>query len=443
MSFNKTNKIQIVKNAPPPTDLPTLGKEDQENVCFIGRTNYVAALEEKKYVFGIKREDRKRHIYIIGKSGVGKTKIEELMMRQDIAYGHGICLIDSNGELIEEILNFIPENRIDDVCLIDPRDINFPVSFNPFSNIDPIFKNQFVSCFIEILKKQFNENWNNKIEHISRFSILALIDYPSSNMNDLIRIIKDKDFRSDVSKYIKDDMVKSFWDNEFDDWNLKYDNDVIIPFLNRLGQFLYDPIMRGIFNQKNNKIDLNNLIENKKIILLNLSKGEIGDSDASFFGSIFLMKLKQAGMIRSRFDQKDHNDFYVYIDEFQNVANDTLISILSESRKYNFCFTLVHQYLAQLDNKTEQFVIGNVGTLISFRIGGEDAVKLKPEFAPIFDVKDMINLGVGEFYIKMVIDGESYDPFSADALRVLSPTHKSFRQKILELSRNKYSVSIK
>lgn len=440
MSLNKPNKIQIIKYAPPPPDLPTLGRVDSADTVFIGRTNYVASLEEKKFVFGIKRIDRRRHMYIIGKSGVGKSKLQELMIRQDIAYGQGLCVIDPHGELIDDILNFIPENRIEDVCVIDPGDVEFPSSFNPLSNVDPTFKHQLTQGLIEVLRKQFGANWTPRLEHVFRFTVLALLDYPYATMRGMISMLTDRNYRQKVVEYIEDDMVKRFWAIEFADWSEKFDTDAIIPLVNKLGQFLSDPMLRNIFGQKENKIDIEKLMNEQKILLINLSKGKIGEENSSFFGAMFLTKIKQAGMARAKLEPKDRNDFYLYVDEFQNIVTDTFENILSEARKYGLNLIVAHQYVGQLLPKVQQAVLGNTGSIITFRVGGDDAVKLKPEFAPVFDVKDMINLGVGEFYVKMTIDGESYDPFSAETLRVLPPTHPSYRQRVIDASRRKYSI---
>jgi hypothetical protein len=438
--LGKPNKIQIIKYAPPPPDLPVLGKSDPSEVVFIGRTNYVASLEEKKFVFGIKRIDRRRHMYIVGKSGVGKSKLMELMARQDIAYGQGVCIIDPHGELIEDILNFIPKERIEDVCIIDPGDIEYPSSFNPLANIDPAFKHQLTQGLIEVLRKQFGANWTPRLEHVFRFTTLALLDYPHATMRGMISMLTDRNYRQKVVEYIGDDMVKRFWAIEFADWSEKFDTDAIIPLVNKLGQFLSDPMLRNIFGQKENKIDLEVLMNERKILLINLSKGKIGEENSSFFGAMFLTKIKQAGMSRAKLEPQDRHDFYLYVDEFHNIVTDTFENILSEARKYGINLIVAHQYIGQLLPKVEQAVLGNTGSIITFRVGGDDAVKLKSDFAPIFDVKDMINLGVGEFYIKMTIDGESYDPFSAETLRVLPATHPSYHKEIIEASRRKYAI---
>ena len=437
----KENRIQLIKYAPPPPDLPVYGRMDSADISFIGRTNYVAALERKNFIFGIKRVDRRRHAYIIGKSGVGKSKLLELLIRQDIAYGHGVCVIDPHGETIEDILPFIPENRINDVCIIDPSDVEYPVSFNPLANVDPSFKHQLTQGLIEVMERQFGANWTPRLEHVFRFTCLALLDYPYATMRGMIMILTDRNYRQKVVEYIEDDMVKRFWAIEFADWSEKFDTEAIIPLVNKLGQFLSNPMLRNIFGQKENRINLVELMNQKKIILINLSKGKIGEENSSFFGSMFITKIKQAGMERAVLPKDQRHDFYLYVDEFQNLVTDTFENLLSEARKYGICLTVAHQYVGQLLPKVMAAVLGNTGTIIIFRVGGEDAVKLKPEMAPVFDVKDMINLGMGQIYVKMTIDGETYDPFSAETLKVLPPSHESYRDRITAASRERYSIS--
>ena len=235
-------------------------------------------------------------------------------------------------------------------------------------------------------------------------------------------------------------MVKRFWAIEFADWSEKFDTDAIIPLVNKLGQFLSDPMLRNIFGQKENKINLEDLMNERKIVLINLAKGRLGEENSSFFGSMFITKIKQAGMARASMPEKDRLDFYLYVDEFHNVVTETFENMLSEARKYGICLTMAHQYVGQLIPKVQQAVLGNTGTLIIFRVGGEDAVKLEPEMAPIFKIKDMINLGMQEFYIKETIDGETYDPFSAQTLKVVPSPHPPYRERIYDASRKRYSI---
>lgn len=437
-----SGKIQTVKRAPPPPELPILEKVDPSLVSFIGRTNYTTALEEKKFIFGIKRTDRRRHVYIVGKSGVGKSKLMELLIRQDIAYGYGLCFIDPYGDIIQSLLDFIPENRIDDVVLIDPTDIEKPLLFNPLAELDLNSKNQLVQGLTDAFKKYFGSNWTPKVEQLFRFALIAILDCSTPTLGDIVLLLTDDEYRKKILYHIKDDIVKYFWENEFKDWAEKFSADVVVPLINKLNQFLSDPFLKNIFNQRENRIKLDELIEQKKIILINLSKNHIGEENSSLFGSIFITKLKQAGIKRTLLDDSARDDFYLYIDEFHNLATEDFKNILFEAKKYGFCLTIAHQYMGQLSPQLQSAILGNVGSIIIFRVSGEDATKLKPEMAPVFDIKDMINLGTQEFYIKETIDGETYDPFSAETLKILPPPHVSFRNIIMRKSSQKYNTSL-
>ncbi len=436
----KEGRIHLAKYAPPPPELPIYQHIDPRDVSFIGRTNYEAPLESKKYIFGIKRKDRRRHVYMLGKSGVGKSKLLELLVRQDIAYGHGLCFIDPHGDVIEAILDFIPEERIEDVVLIDPADAEWPVSFNPLQKVPPELKHQMAQGLIEVMEKQFGANWTPRLEHVFRFTTLALLDYPEATMRGMISMLTDRPYRQKVIEYIQDDMVKRFFAVEFADWSEKFDTDAIIPLVNKLGQFLSMPMLRNIFAQKENKIDFEDIMNSKKILLINLAKGKIGEENSSFFGSMFVTKIKQAGMKRAELAENKRTDFYLYVDEFHNIVTASFMNLFSEARKYSLNLTVAHQYTGQLMPAVLDTVLGNVATIIVFRVGGDDAAKMEAEMTPIFKAKDMINLGTQEFYIKETIDGETYDPFSAETLKVLPPTHPSNRDRIRETSRRRYSM---
>src|SRR3989338_3222988 len=233
----REGRVQIIKLAPPPPELPVYKYVNPAGVTFFGRTNYVAPLEEKRFIFGIKRKDRRRHMYVIGKSGVGKSKLLELMLRQDISYGHGVCLIDPHGDVIEDLLHFIPEERIGDVVLIDPSDLGWPVSFNPLQNVNPELKHQVAQGMIEVMEKQFGANWTPRLEHVFRFTVLALLDFPYATMRGMISMLTDREYRQRVVDFISDDMVKRFWAVEFADWSEKFDTEAIIPLVNKLSQF--------------------------------------------------------------------------------------------------------------------------------------------------------------------------------------------------------------
>jgi len=436
----KEGRIHLSKYAPPPSDLPVYQQIDPAEVSFVGRTNYEAPMESKKYIFGIKRKDRRRHVYIVGKSGVGKSKLLELFVRQDIVYNYGLCFIDPHGDVIEEILKFIPEERIDDVVFIDPSDAEYPISFNPLQKVPVELKHQMAQGLIEVMEKQFGANWTPRLEHVFRFTVLALLDYPEATLRGMISMLTDRPYRQRVIEYITDDMVRRFFAVEFADWSEKFDTDAIVPLVNKLGQFLSMPMLRNIFAQKENKLDLEQLMNEKKIVLINLSKGKIGEENSSFFGSMFITKIKQAGMARAEMPEEERSDFYLYVDEFHNLVTGSFINLFSEARKYGLNMTVAHQYTAQLIPAVLSTVLGNVANLIAFRVGGDDAAKLETEFTPVFKAKDMINLGMQEFYIKETIDGETYDPFSAETLKVFPAPHPSYKDRIIAQSRKKYAM---
>lgn len=436
----REGKIHIAKYAPPPPELPIYQQVDPAEVSFIGRTNYEAPLESKKYIFGIKRKDRRRHVYIVGKSGMGKSKLLELLIRQDIAYGHGLCLIDPHGDVIEAILDFIPEERVEDVVWIDPSDSEWPVSFNPLQKVPQELKHQMAQGLTEVMEKQFGANWTPRLEHVFRFTTLALLDYPEATMRGMISMLTDRPYRQKVIEYITDDMVKRFFAVEFEDWSEKFDTDAIIPLMNKLGRFLSMPMLRNIFAQKENKIDFEEIMNGRKILLINLAKGKLGEENSSFFGSIFITKLKQAAMARAALPEDKREDFYLYVDEFHNLVTASFINLFAGARKYGINLTVAHQFIGQLIPAVFDTIIGNVATIVIFRVGGDDAVKLEIEMTPIFKAKDMINLGTQEFYIKETIDGETYDPFSARTLKVLPAQHPSYKSRIKEFSRQQYSV---
>ncbi|MBI1956868.1 MAG: type IV secretion system DNA-binding domain-containing protein [Candidatus Niyogibacteria bacterium] len=437
----REGRVQIIKLAPPPPELPIYKQADPRDIVFFGRTNYVAALEEKRFIFGIKRRDRRRHMYVVGKSGVGKSKLLELMIRQDIGRGHGVCVIDPHGDLIEEILKFIPEERVEDTVVIDPSDTAWPVSFNPLRNVHQELKHQVAQGLIEVMARQFGANWSARLEHVLRFTLLALLDFPFSTMRGMISMLTDRKYRQKVIEYIEDEMVRRFWAIEFADWSEKFDTEAIIPLVNKLGQFLSNPYLRHIFGQRENKVDLERIMNEKKILLISLSKGKLGEENSSFFGSMFITKLKQAGMARAAMPEEAREDFYLYVDEFHNLVTTTFESLFSESRKYGLALVVAHQYMAQLLAQVRATVLGNVGTIIVFRVGGDDAAHLEAEMTPVVKAKDMVNLGMQQFYIKMTIDGDTSDPFSAETLKILPPEHESFKDRILEYNHATYALT--
>ena len=429
----------VARRHEPPETLPMRGGVPDQDISLFAQTNYSRGYASARYIFGIKRKDRRRHLYVIGKSGVGKTKLLEQLIRADIFYGLGVGVIDPHGDLINAIIEFIPENRINDVVVIDPADRDFPISFNPIANVAEEDKHMVTDSIIEIFKKQFASDWSPRIEHLLRFSTLAMIDYPKGTLNGMVSLLSSGPYRSKVIEHIKDHVVRRFWAIEFPEWSQRYDAEAVSPLLNKLGQLLADPLMRNIFGQQENKVDLYDIMQQKKILLVNLSKGRVGDEKSAFFGAVLVTKLYQASMQRIRLAEKDRLPFYLYVDEFQNIATRTFENILAEARKFGFCLTVANQNLSQLSPSLRSSLFGNVASIIVFQISAEDAEIMSNEMKPVFEVQDMINLSEREIYVKMTIDGRRWDPFSAEVLPVNAPKHATFAEKIMKQSREHYA----
>ena len=431
-----TNIVQTTsKRAPAPDILPTVSNTDPLELSLIGETNY--RNDNKK--FGIKRVDRRRHLYVVGKTGSGKSKLLELLLISDLQNGKGCCLIDPHGDLAMEIMTYIPQNRINDVVYIDPTDRNFPIGFNPLEPVaDYEIRQQLSTFFIAIFKKLFEATWNPRMEHLIRYITLALLETPDSSVLGIARILSDTTYLQRVIQQINDPVVKAFWTNEFTPSDPQLSREAITPILNKVGQFIANPVVRNIVGQRKNVLDFEKFMNDGKIVIINLSKGKLGDENTALLGSMFITKIQQAALSRARVPEQQRRDFYFYIDEFQNFATDAFSSILSEARKYHLNLTIAHQYIAQLPDDVKATTFGNVGTIISFGIGADDAAYLAKEFSPTFTGDDLINLNSREMYIKMSIDGKLSPSFSAKTLPV-SPSNQDNTQKIIDNSRLKYA----
>ncbi len=401
----------ISQRKAPPTELPT--DQLDPNISFFGHTNF----RDQRVPFGIKREDRRRHTYILGKQGSGKSKVIELLVKSDIMNGHGVGVIDPHGDLIDNILKIIPEHRIKDVVLFDPADVDFPPSFNPLECVPEAMKIRVTIGFIEIFKKFFGAEWNHRLEHVLRYTTLALLDNPNTTVLSIIRILTDKNYRILMASNIKDSVVRNFWANEFTAWSENFYDAAAAPLINKIGQLLSTNVIKNILAQPENKFNFREIMDNKKILLMKISKGLLGDENAQILGGITLTKIYQAAMSRSNIPENQRVDFCLYIDEFNNFATDTFDEFMSESRKYGLNLTVTNQYLSQLNSNMRNSIFGNVGSMICFRVSGEDAETLAREFEPRFTPRDLVNLAVRDFVIKMSIDGEVKDAFSGRTLK--------------------------
>lgn len=430
----------LFKLLPPPANLPQYTDSALKTVSYFGHTNFVSGLYRSRTVFGMKRTDRRRHIYLIGKSGMGKTKLLEQLIRYDIASNQGIGVIDPHGDLARTMLDFIPKGRIQDVVYVDPADADYPIAFNPFARVEKAQRQNVAQGLVEIFKKQFASSWSPRMEHLFRFATLAILEHPEGTLYELLRILTDAQARQKMIAHLTDDIVKRFFAVEFAGFSQKYDHEAITPLTNRLGQFFADPFLRAIFTQKENKIDIDCIMNEGKVLLVNTSKGLLGEDNSALLGAFFLTKINQVAMARSRLKEVDRKEFYLYVDEFQNAATESFASLFSESRKFAINITIANQYLAQIPPNLLEAIFGNVSTLISFRVGGSDGDRMAKEFMPRVEPADLINLGTRDFYIKMSIDGQTMAPFSARTLDV-SPVKQSYADAVIENSRRLYTYT--
>jgi CxxC-x17-CxxC domain-containing protein len=360
------------------------------------------------------------------------------MIYQDIKAGRGVGVVDPHGELAEKVLDFIPSHRINDTIYFNPADIDYPIAFNVLEKVDPHYRHLVASGLIGVFKKIWADSWGPRLEYVLRNAILALLEYPGSTLLGIMRILVDKEYRKKVVAKITDPIVKSFWVEEFPRYPDAFKTEAIAPIQNKVGQFLSTSLIRNIVGQVRSAINIREVIDKGMILILNLSKGRIGEDASALLGAMLITKIQLAAMSRIDIPEQERRDFYLYVDEFQNFATESFVNVLSEARKYHLCLTLAHQYIAQLDEKVRAAVFGNVGTIICFRVGPEDAEILAKEFAPRFDETDLINLDKYHVYVKLMIDGVTSEPFSAVTL---PPITQSFgnKEKIIRVTRERYA----
>ncbi len=416
---------------------------NDKDITFFGYTNF--RNERKK--FGIKRDDRRRHFYAIGKTGMGKSAMLANMAVQDIQRGDGVGFIDPHGETAESILSFIPESRVNDVVYFNPADQERAIGFNVMEKVDKEHRHLVASGLMGVFKKIWPDVWSPRMEYILNNTILALLDYPNSTLLGINRMMSDKDFRNKVIEKITDPVVKSFWTKEFASWSQQYATEAVAAIQNKVGQFTSAALVRNIIGQVNSTIDMRDIMDNRKILIVNLSKGRIGEDNSTLLGALIITKLQLAAMERVNIPEEERKDFFLYIDEFQNFATRSFINILSEARKYRLALTLSHQYIGQLDeydkvgHHMRDAIFGNVGTIVTFRLGAEDAELIEKEFVPSIIVEDIINLPKYNIYAKLMIDGVSGRPFSAETIPPTEKEEKTIKEKIIRTSGERYGTS--
>ncbi len=423
------------KKLEPPMNLPTA---DMSGVSVFGDTDY----REHRIEFGIKPDDRRRHFYLLGKTGVGKSTLFKNMFIADILRGDGACFVDPHGEAVEELLDFIPPERIKDVVYFDPTDTNHPVGFNLLELKDKSQRDLIADGVVEVFKKQFGESWGPRLQYILTNAVATLLEAQNTTLLGVIRILVDKNYRKFILKQVNDPILLKFWEEEYAQMstNSRLITEAVAPIQNKVGRFISSAVIRNIIGQVKSTIDLREIMDNRKILLVNLAQGKLGEETASLLGGMIITRLQSTAMERGDIPFEDRNDFYLYVDEFQNFATESFAKILSEARKYKLNLTMTNQYIDQLPLTVRQAIFGNVGTLGSYVVSQADASILEKEFAPDVTSDDLVSLDSHAMYIKLCIDGMTSVPFSAKSL---PPRYQPYglKSRVIESSREMYSVT--
>ncbi len=411
---------------------------DPEKITFFAKTD----ARGKEVPFGIKAKDRQRHMYVIGKTGMGKSTMLENMAVQDIQNGEGLAFIDPHGATAETLLNYVPEHRVNDVVYFAPFDLDNPVSFNVMEDVGPDKRHLVVSGLMSTFKKIWVDAWSARMEYILTNALLALIEYPDTTLLSVNRLFSDKHYRARVVDYVKDPAVKAFWVEEFAAYTDRFAAEALPAIQNKIGQFTGNPLIRNIIGQPHSSFDIRKIMDEKKILIMNLSKGLVGETNANLLGSMLTTRIYLAAMSRADLpveQMKQMPNFYFYVDEFQSFANSTFANILSEARKYHLNLIIAHQYIEQMEEDVRNAVFGNVGTTVAFRVGPFDAEVLETIFTPRFLAADLVNLGFAQIYLTLMIDGIGSQPFSAITLPPIAPPRVSCREMVIAASRNNFA----
>ena len=413
---------------------------NNNDISYFAETDY----RNQQRKFGIKQIDRTRHVYVIGKTGMGKSTLLRNLAVQDIQSGRGMAFIDPHGNLVEELLDYVPKDRIDDVLYFAPFDLSNPISFNVMEDVGHERRHLVANGLMSAFKKIWVDMWSARMEYILNNTLLALLEYPDSTLLGVNRMLADKTYRKKVVANISDVAVRSFWEDEFANYSDRYMTEAGAAIQNKIGQFISNPLIRNIVGQSKSSFDVRELMDNKKILLINLSKGKVGEDNANLLGSMLITKIYLAAMSRSDVSAKELESlpqFYFYVDEFQSFANESFADILSEARKYHLSLTIAHQYIEQMTDEVRAAVFGNVGTMMTFRVGATDAEFLEREFAPVFYAQDIVNLGFAQIYLRLMIDGVGSKPFSARTLPPLPVPPDSYTDQVITRSRDQYALS--
>src|SRR3989441_4603209 len=388
------------------------GMENADPITVIGRTDF----RDHRKIFGIRKADRRAHMYIIGKTGTGKSTLLENLARQDIRAGHGLTLLDPHGDLVERLVADVPEERRPDCIYFNVPDVVHPLGFNPLESVAPIRRPLAASGLLEVFRKIWMDTWGPRLEHILRNALLALLDQPEASLEGVLRLLDDRTFRRNAMNHVANAAVRDFWLREYESYPARFRVEAIAPIQNKVGAFLTNPILRNIVTQPKSAFDLRRVMDEGKIVLVNLAKGKIGEDVAALLGAMLVSRIGLAALSRTDMPEENRRDFFIYLDEFQSFTTLSLANMLSELRKYRVGMILAHQYLSQLDLQIRDAILGNVGMMIAFRLGLTDAEILESEFRPEVSATDMIGLANYNVYVELMINGVAMRAFSAETL---------------------------
>ncbi len=411
--------------------------DNPDQITYFAATNS----RGKEASFGIRNEDRARHMYVIGKTGMGKSTMLENMAIQDIRNGEGMAFIDPHGSTADRIMEYVPAHRIKDVVYFAPFDLDYPLAFNIMEDVGYDKRHLVVSGLLSAFRKIWVDAWSARMEYILSNTLMALLEYDGATLLDVNRMLINKAFRKKVVEKITDPIVKSFWVEEFANYTDRYTQDATPAIQNKVGQFTSNPLIRNIVGQPKSSFDFRRLMDERKIVIINLSKGRVGEVNTNLLGSMIVTKIYLAAMSRADVPaevMKNLPPFYLYVDEFQNFANESFSDILSEARKYKLRLIIAHQYVEQMEEEVRDAVFGNVGTTVAFRVGPFDAETLETIFAPQFEATDLVNLGFAQIYLTLMIRGVGSPPFSATTLPPFDPPPERHVDEVIAASRATY-----
>jgi hypothetical protein len=421
----------------PPENLPVfdlLPEAERQEVNLFARTEF----KNQSRIFGIKRPDRRKHLYVIGKTGTGKSTLLANMAINDLKHNEGVAVIDPHGDLCEILLDFIPAHRINDVVYFNPTDPSHTVKLNVFETSSVEHKELIASGILAIFQKLYYYSWGPRLEHILRNTLLTLLSRPETTLPDVVRILTDKKFRSKIVGSLEDQVLKQFWTGEFETMGERLRAEAVSPILNKVGQFIASPLIRNVLDSPDSSFSIEQVMNEGKILIANLSQGKLGEDNSSLLGAMLITRIQLASMSRVNVPEEQRKDFYLYVDEFQNFATTSFIKILSEARKYRLSLTLANQYIAQIPEDVQKAIFGNAGSLITFTIGANDANVMHHEFAAKYKQEDLVSLGQFQTIVKLAIDGQTSLPFPATTLPLAASKNQN-RDKVIRVSRERYA----